>query len=129
MGWIPARFVLFAFTGLLGVAVNMAALYLLVRATGLGFDLSQESSTVIAMTFNFFLNNNFTYGDRRLRGTAAATGLLKFYLVCGTGALSNIGVASFVFTHGSGWFVSGLAGAFVAAVFNFAMSSRYVWGG
>ena len=129
MGWIPARFVLFAFTGLLGVAVNMAALYLLVRATGLGFDLSQESSTVIAMTFNFFLNNNFTYGDRRLRGTAAATGLLKFYLVCGTGALSNIGVASFVFTHGSGWFASGLAGAFVAAVFNFAMSSRYVWRG
>ena len=129
MGWIPARFALFAFTGLLGVAVNMAALYLLVRATGLGFDLSQESSTVIAMTFNFFLNNNFTYGDRRLRGTAAAIGLLKFYLVCGTGALSNIGVASFVFTHGSGWFASGLAGAFVAAVFNFAMSSRYVWRG
>ncbi len=129
MGWIPARFALFAFTGLLGVAVNMAALYLLVRATGLGFNRSQESATVIAMTFNFFLNNNFTYGDRRLRGTAAATGLLKFYLVCGTGALSNIGVAGFVFTHGSGWFASGLAGAFVAAVFNFAMSSRYVWRG
>ena len=81
------------------------------------------------MTFNFFLNNNFTYSDRRLRGRSAWAGLLKFYLVCGTGALSNIGVASFVFTHGSGWFVSGLAGAFVAAVFNFAMSSRYVWSG
>ncbi len=129
MGWIPARFALFAFTGLLGVAVNMAALSLLVRARGLGFDRSQETATVIAMTFNFFLDNSFTYGDRRLRGRAAATGLLKFYLVCGTGALSNIGVASFVFTHGSGWFASGLAGAFVAAVFNFAMSSRYVWRG
>ena len=129
MGWIPARFALFAFTGLLGVAVNMAVLSLLVRATGLGFNRSQETATIIAMTFNFFLNNNFTYGDRRLRGGAAVTGLLKFYLVCGTGALSNIGVASFVFTHGSGWFASGLAGAFVAAVFNFAMSSRYVWRG
>ena len=128
-GWIPARFALFAFTGLIGVAVNMAALYLLVRATGLGFNRSQETATVVAMTFNFFLNNNFTYGDRRLRGGAIPTGLLKFYLVCGTGALSNIGVASFVFTHGSGWFASGLAGAFVAAVFNFAMSSRYVWRG
>ncbi len=129
LGWIPARFVLFGFTGLLGVIVNMLALYVLALVVGVGFNRSQAVATVVAMTFNFLLNNNFTYGDRRLRGSAAATGLLKFYLVCGTGALSNIGVASFVFTHGSGWFASGLAGAFVAAVFNFAMSSRYVWGG
>jgi dolichol-phosphate mannosyltransferase len=56
-------------------------------------------------------------------------GVLKFYLICGTGALSNIGVANFAFAEGSGWFVSGLTGAFVASVFNFAMSSRYVWNG
>ena len=128
-GWIPFRFVLFAFTGLLGVAVNMLALYVLTRVNGLDFTRSQAVAVLAAMTFNFFLNNHFTYSDRRLRGRSALAGLLKFYLVCGTGALSNIGVAGFVFSHGSGWFVSGLAGAFVAAVFNFAMSSRYVWGG
>ena len=128
-GWIPFRFVLFAFTGLLGVAVNMLVLYLLTRLDRLDFTQSQEAAVLAAMTFNFFLDNNFTYSDRRLRGRSALSGLLKFYLVCGTGALSNIGVASFVFTHGSGWFASGLAGAFVAAVFNFAMSSRYVWNG
>lgn len=128
-GWVPARFVLFGCTGLAGVAVHMMTLYLLNRVGGLGFDLSQTAAVVVAMTFNFLVNNTLTYSDRRLRGVSALLGLMRFYLVCGTGALSNIGVADFVFTHGSDWFVSGLAGAFVASVFNFAMSSRYVWSG
>ncbi len=127
LGWVPARFVLFGCTGLAGVAVHMTTLYLLNRVGGLGFDLSQAAAVVVAMTFNFLVNNTLTYSDRRLRGTSTLLGLIRFYLVCGTGALSNVGVADFVFTHGSGWFVSGLAGAFVASVFNFAMSSRYVW--
>ncbi len=129
LGWIPARFALFGATGTLGVFVHMAALYLLDRVAGVDFGRSLMGAVLVAMTFNFVLNNEITYGDRRLRGWAAAGGLLRFYLVCGTGALSNIGVAGFIFAHGSGWFVSGLAGAFVAAVFNFTMSSRYVWHG
>ena len=128
-GWVPARFVLFGCTGLVGVAVHMTTLYLLNRMGGLGFDLSQTAAVIVAMTFIFVVNNMLTYSDQRLRGTSALLGLMRFYLVCGTGALSNVGVADFVFTHGSGWFVSGLAGAFVASVFNFAMSSRYVWSG
>jgi dolichol-phosphate mannosyltransferase len=128
-GWVPARFVLFGATGVLGVIVHMAALFLLNRLAGASFDSSLLGAVFAAMTFNFVLNNEITYGDRRLRGLAAAIGLIKFYVVCGTGALSNIGVAGFIFLQGSGWFASGLAGAFVAAVFNFAMSSRYVWHG
>ncbi|MCK8785192.1 glycosyltransferase family 2 protein [Roseomonas sp. NAR14] len=128
-GRIPARFVLFGVTGLLGLVVHMAVLYGLNRVAGLGFELSQTVAVLVAMTSNFLVNNNLTYRDRRLRGMAALGGLLKFYLVCGTGALSNVGVASFAFAHGSNWLVSGLAGVFVASVFNFAMSSRYVWSG
>ncbi len=128
-GWIPARFVLFAFTGGLGVAVNMIVLYLLLWQGQASFDAAQIGAVLVAMTFNFFVNNRITYGDRRLRGAAALIGLAKFYLVCGTGAVSNVGVANFVFAQGPGWFASGLAGAFVAAVFNFAMSNRYVWRG
>lgn len=128
-GWIPARFVMFGFVGSLGIAVHMLVLFLLNRVDGLGFNRSQLGALLVAMTFNFVLNNRVTYGDRRLRGAGAMTGLLRFYLVCGVGALSNIGVGGFAFQHGSGWFASGLAGAFVAAVFNFAMSSRYVWNG
>ena len=128
-GWIPARFALFAFVGTLGIAVHMLALYALNRVAGLEFVAAQVGAVLVAMTFNFLLDNRVTYGDRRLRGAAVATGLLRFYLVCGIGAVSNIGVSAFLFAAGPGWFASGLAGAFVAAVFNFAMSSRFVWRG
>ena len=128
-GWVPARFALFCATGALGVLVHMLALFTFNLELNIDFDTAVLGAVVVAMTFNFILNNEVTYGDRRLHRGEALTGLIKFYLVCGTGALSNIGVSGFIFAQGSGWFVSGLAGAFVAAVFNFAMSSRYVWHG
>src|SRR5260370_19633442 len=128
-GWIPARFVMFGFTGVLGVVMHMTALYLLNRVVGSSFNLSQTGAVLVAMTFNFAINNRITYGDQRLRGAAALMGLLRFYLICRAGALSNIGVANFVFVQGSGWFVSCLTGAFLASVFNFAMSSGYVSSG
>ena len=127
-GWVPARFMLFVATGGLGVAVHMAVLFLLDQAMQLSFNLSQDIALFCAMTFNFILNNWVTYGDKPLRGRAAVFGLIRFYLVCGLGSLANISVADLVFQGGSGWFFSGLAGAFLAAVFNFVMTSRYVWG-
>ena len=68
-GWIPARFVLFGATGLLGVIVHMAALFSLKWLAGLAFNPSLAGAVLVAMTFNFVLNNEITYGDRRLRGT------------------------------------------------------------
>ena len=126
-GLIPGRFALFAFSGSLGVLANMTALYVLNRALGRPFIEAESGAVVAAMVFNFALNNEITYRDRRLRGGAAVWGLVRFILVCSMGALSNIGIAAFIFRAGSGWFVSGLLGAFVAAVFNFVMSDRYVW--
>lgn len=126
-GIVPARFVLFAFSGSLGVLANMSVLYTLNRGFHVPFVEAETGAVFAAMVFNFFVNNELTYRDRRVRGVAAAWALLRFILVCSIGALSNVGVAAFIFRAGSGWFLSGLAGAFVAAVFNFVMSDRYVW--
>jgi dolichol-phosphate mannosyltransferase len=81
-----------------------------------------------AMTFNFFLNNVFTYRDRRLRGFGPLLGgLLSFYLVCSAGAVSNVGVASFLFVRDFSWWMSGVAGILVGAVWNYAASSILTW--
>ncbi|MBL7325684.1 GtrA family protein, partial [Escherichia coli] len=53
----------------------------------------------------------------------------SFCLVCSVGAAANVGVAAFLHNvqHGD-WRFAALAGIAVAAVWNFALSSRFVWG-
>ena len=45
------------------------------------------------MVFNFQLNNVITYRDQRLRGPRLWRGLLLFMVVCGVGAVANVGIA------------------------------------
>ena len=45
------------------------------------------------MVFNFQLNNQITYRDQRLRGPRLWRGLLLFMVVCGIGAVANVGIA------------------------------------
>ena len=79
------------------------------------------------MTVNFFLNNVFTYRDRRLRGFAAVRGLFTFYAICALGAVANVGIASYVFSRNEAWWLAGLAGVLVGSVWNYAVSSVFTW--
>lgn len=125
---VPTRFAMFGAIGALGVAVHMSAFWLLF-GLGLSFVVAQGAATVVAMTFNFFLNNALTYRDRRLNGARAVTlGWLSFCAVCSVGALANVGVAAFLFSSRYAYATaSALAGIAVGAVWNFALSSRFVW--
>ncbi len=126
--WVPARFVLFMGIGGLGVFVHMAVLTALLKAQGLTFIVAQGAATMVAMSFNFFLNNALTYRDKRLKGFwPLLRGLLSFYLVCSVGAVSNVGIANFLFSHSYSWYVSGIAGILVGAVWNYAASSVFTW--
>ena len=124
---LPIRFVLFALIGGLGLGVNLAILWVWLNLLGSGFAVSQAVATFVAMTSNFFLNNQFTYRDLRLRGIDLLRGLSVFYLICGLGAIANVGVASYVFAENPVWWLAGVAGAMIGAVWNFAMSSAFTW--
>jgi dolichol-phosphate mannosyltransferase len=124
---IPVRFLLFAMIGGLGVLTHFATLWLAVHPFAIGFAAGQAIATMVAMTGNFLLNNLFTYRDRRLRGLALVTGLLSFYAVCGLGAAANVGIASHLFDANHSWWLAGLGGAAIGAVWNYAMSSVFVW--
>ncbi len=126
--WVPARFVLFMGIGGLGVFVHMAVLTVLLKTLGAAFITGQSAATAVAMTFNFFLNNVLTYRDKRLKGFGPVLrGLVSFYLVCSVGAVSNVGIANFMFSHSYSWFISGIAGILVGAVWNYAASSVFTW--
>jgi dolichol-phosphate mannosyltransferase len=124
---VPVRFVSFLLVGATGVLVHLLALKLALAPFALEFAAAQSLATLIAMTSNFFLNNALTYRDRRLTGRAAIKGLLWFYAICSVGALSNIGVATWLYSNEPTWWLAGLLGSVVGAVWNYALSSAIIW--
>ncbi len=125
-GLVPIRFVNFVAVGALGVAVHLLALQTF-RSFGVEFVPAQAAATFVAMTSNFAFNNVFTYGDKRLIGAAAIKALFIFYVICGIGALSNVGVAAWLYAQSPSWWVAGVIGSVIGAVWNYALSSRLIW--
>lgn len=126
-GLVPVRFVSFALVGASGVVVHLAVLWMLLRLLPARFAVAQAAATLAAMTWNYSVNNLITYRDVRLSGAAFVLGLLKFYAICGIGAVANVGVATWIYEGRSVWWAAGLAGALVGAVWNYAVSTTLVW--
>ena len=125
-GWVSPRFVLFALVGGLGLGVHLGILTAL-HAGGQSFLAAQSLATLGAMIFNFGLNNEFTYRDRRLSGAAALGGLVLFMVICSIGSIANIGVAELAIRQTASWSLSGVLGALIGAVFNFGVANKLVW--
>lgn len=123
---VPIRFLMFAMVGALGVLVHLGTLGGLVLATG-DFRMGQTIAVFVAMTFNYVLNNSFTYRDMRLRGARFVRGLFTFYAVCLVGAIGNIGVGELIYDLHYRWWLAGIAGAIVGVVWNYAASSMLTW--
>jgi dolichol-phosphate mannosyltransferase len=123
---VPVRLLSFLAVGGLGVFVHLAVLGPGL-SLGLSFLTAQILATWVAMTFNFALNNAVTYADRRLRGWALLPGLASFYAACGIGALANIGIGTWMAAHDETWWIAGIAGTIVGAVWNYAATSFLTW--
>ena len=123
---VPLRFFSFLLVGASGVAVQLAVLGQCLAA-GLSFPLAAAAATLASMTSNFLLNNVLTYRDQRVQGWHIIPALLAFYAVCSIGALSNVGVSSWLYSQRPIWWLAGIAGSVVGAVWNFTGSSVLVW--
>ncbi|HMI97836.1 MAG TPA: glycosyltransferase family 2 protein [Micropepsaceae bacterium] len=126
-GALTPRFLSFALVGTIGLGVHLLILRTALVAFGLGFPEAQATATVVAMTGNFLLNNRLTYRDRRLSGMGFLKGLLGFYAISAVGALTNVGMASWLFAHEPVWWLAGAAGAVMGAVWNYSMATLLVW--
>ena len=125
---IPTRFALFGTVGALGVVVHYAVLGALL-AVAAAFWQAQLAAVITAMSFNFWLNNWLTYRDKRLKGRGEVLrGWAGFCLTCAIGAFANVAVATFLNQQGVFWALAALAGILIGSVWNYALSSRFVWG-
>ena len=127
-GMIDSRFLLFALVGTTGLLVNLVALKIGLATFDLPFAVAQSVATFVALLSNFLLNNATTYRDRRLRGFSLVTGFIGFCAIGAAGAISNLGLANWLFySNHSVWWVAGAAGSIMGALWNYLMSSQFVW--
>jgi dolichol-phosphate mannosyltransferase len=128
-GIIPSRFLLFALVGATGVFVHLITLTLCFKRLGLSFLVAQTIATVVAMTSNFWINNNLTFRDSKLKGMRALTGLLIFYVSCSFGGFTNVLIAQYTLKLAFPWLLAGLIGVLVSSVWNYAVNSIFTWKG
>lgn len=125
--YVPVRFLAFAFIGTLGIGVHFLVLTIMFKGLKVDFPTSQAIATAAAILFNFSVNNVLTYSGQSLKGAAWFKGLLTFYLICGIGAMANVGVSSYLFGRDTYWAVAALSGIVMSVVWNYAVSARYTW--
>lgn len=125
-GLIPARLAMFGAVGLSGVAVHMAVLSVLHLAAPFG--AAQAGAILVAMSWNFWINNVLTFRDVRLRGQAMWRGLLAFYVACLGGGLISEVLATLLHNEGVNWMAAGVSGALAAGFWNYYASRRATWG-
>jgi dolichol-phosphate mannosyltransferase len=123
----PPQFAVYTVVGSLGVAIHLLFLRAFYRGLGLPFSESQSLATAIVIAINFLLNNRFTFRERRLRGVRLLRGLLIYALGCAIGLLTNVGVARFLQNAGAPWYLAGIFGLAVSAVWNYWVSSVFTW--
>jgi dolichol-phosphate mannosyltransferase len=126
-GLLPTSFLLFGLVGGFGVVVHMGTLLLAHETFKFNFFVAQTVATLVAMTFNFVLNNELTYANKRLRGWRYLTGMLSFYVVCSIGALANVSVASWIYAFDGQFYVAGLLGVLMSVVFNYSVTRVFTW--
>jgi dolichol-phosphate mannosyltransferase len=124
---VSPRFLLFCLVGLTGIGIHLSILAALLSTAAVPFGTAQIVATIGAITWNFFLNNLFTYRDQRLTGWRFLTGLVRFQVICAIGAISNVGIATWIHDYESRWWIAGLGGALIGTVWNFVVSAAFIW--
>ncbi len=126
-GLLPARMAMFFAVGISGLAVHLGVLGVATKALGLPLWAGQLFAIWLAMSWNFVLNNQLTFRDRRLHGLAALRGMLVFYAACLSGAILSEALAVALQRLDAGWLIAGGGGALIAGVWNYHLARRAAW--
>ncbi|MBK8479708.1 MAG: GtrA family protein [Proteobacteria bacterium] len=128
------RFVKFCVVGASGVPVNLLCTWLAFRF--LGELLPGRSAVAIASLLgialsigtNFFLNDLWTWGDRRVSGAGRGDRLLRFYAVASAAASVQYGLAmALVMLLGWHYLLAQLGGIALAMLLNYVANHKWTF--
>lgn len=127
---IPARFISFGLINSLGLLLHLAILEAGVALFGAPFAWAQLCATLLAMGFNYTVNNLVTYNDRQLKGAEFYKGFVIFALLCSVGVVANVGIATMLHNQYAdlAYELPAIAGALITVVWNYAATKLFVWG-
>jgi len=119
------RFAKFCIVGGSGIIVNEGLLFLLTELFGLYYLFSGIISIEVSILTNFFLNNIWTFKDRK-KGSIFKR-MLKFNLARIFGLAINFGVLWGLTAAGMHYLFSNLIGIITATIFTYLSSIWWVW--
>lgn len=124
------RFLRFALVGTGGFVVNWIALYLALHFVGLDKYSAWFAAFFVGVTFTWWGNRTLTFRDRAV-SQGLAREWLAFFVGNSLGALANFAAYFLLVTFAAPPFdnplVAIVAGTLVGLVFNFTVSSRFVF--
>ncbi len=117
---------IFCIVGLIGVAVNLAAVYLLTEA-GVYYLVSGAIAIELSLLTNFFLNRSWTF-KAEAQNVGLPTALARDHVTRSVGIAINLGCL-YLLTELAGLFymVSMLIGIGLATLWNYLGNVRWVW--
>lgn len=127
---LPARFLSFALINSIGILVHLAVFLPTFTTGALSFVSAQLIATLVSMAFNYTVNNEVTYSDRKLVGRRFFMGFVVFAILCSVGVFANVSVASVLHRDFPAMiaFLPAIAGALVTVVWNYVATNIFVWG-
>ncbi|MFO1480264.1 MAG: glycosyltransferase family 2 protein [Turneriella sp.] len=128
--FVPLRFVKYALVGLSGIFINALAFWLARNSLELRDSRALVLAILVSIASNFFLNNFFTFSDRRLAGFRNLLwGYLKYNFICLGGAFINYAITmnlrnDFALNIDA----ANLVGVGVATFWNYFINLNLTWG-
>jgi dolichol-phosphate mannosyltransferase len=123
------RFLKFGMVGGLGIFVNSALLYAGYDLLGFSLNIASPVAIVIAIFFNFNLNNFWTWKERRMTVTSTFVRRMgRYYLSAALGAVINYGVLILCVRYLAVYYlIANLLGILLGTVSNFLCSEFWVF--
>jgi len=121
------RILRFCLVGGSGVLVNMGVLWAL-ATRGIHYVMAGAAATVAATTWNFVLNDAFTWRDQRSRSLQTkADRYVRYWIVTGASSALQLLLLFLLTTAGVPYLLSNLIGVGTAAVWNFRLNNSWTW--
>ena len=124
---MPLSFIKFGLVGLFGVLFHLIILNFFISYKNLSFGLSQYLAALMTMSLNYYLNNIFTFKEKKLVKLDFLWGLIKFNIFCSFGALISAAIGNFAYISTGYVNFAAFIGIIFGSITNYVLNNRFTW--